>query len=360
METSNHLVKGSIIGLFGMAVLYTLYLASDFFIPLTLALLLYLVFRPPLRFMGRIGLAPPAAASVILLVITGLLVAGIVYLADPVNEWFRDLPGIAQELQEKVQALRKPMETVTKASEQVQKIAEVESSGSKNDEVVIKEPDLLQQVAAALPVAGVQVLSTMILLFFFLSYSNEMMRRLLQVLRRDHRADLVELMNNVERHLSQYLATITVINIGLGVAIGVGMYAIDMPTPYLWGVMAALLNFVPYLGLLAGAIIVSLVGLLSFTDPLHALLAPAIYLFCNSVEGQFITPAIVGRRLLVSPMVIFLAVAFWTWLWGPLGALLAVPMMIVMKIVAESVPLLRPISHVIGHDSPDQSDDAKT
>lgn len=359
MINNSRTVKVSIVGLFSLSILYTLYFASDFFIPLTLAILLYLVLRPVLRFMGRFGLSPPAAAAVILVAVTALLVTGIVYLAGPIQEWFRDLPNIAHELQYKVRALREPIEAVSKASEQVQKMAEVKSSTNKEEEVVIKGPDLLQQVAAALPVIGVQVMSTMILLFFFLSYSTEMMRRLLQVLRRDHRADLVELTHNVERELSRYLATITAINVALGVAIGVGMYAIGMPTPYLWGVMATLLNFVPYLGLLAGAIVVTIVGLLSFDDPVYALLAPGIYLFCNALEGQVITPGLVGRRLLVSPMVIFLAAAFWAWLWGPLGALLAVPMMIVMKIVADSVPSLRPIGHVIGHDAPDSTEEAE-
>lgn len=352
MKSENRTVNVAIVGMFSLAIIYTLYLASDFFIPLTLAILLHLMLQPVLRCMTRTGLPAPVAATFIMLVMMGILVTATVYLTEPIDNWFRDLPRISHELQMKVGVLREPMETVSKASEQVQQIAEVKSSANKDEAVVIKEPDLLQQVAAALPVAGVQVLSTMFLLFFFLGYSTEMRLRLLQTLGRGHQADLTELLSNVERHLSRYLATISAINLVLGVVIAAAMYAIDMPTPYLWGVMAALLNFVPYLGALIGIIVVGLVALLSFDDPTFALLAPGIYLVCNALEGQVITPAILGRRLLVSPMVIFLAVAFWAWLWGPLGALLAVPMMIVMKIVADSVPALQPIGHIIGRDAP--------
>lgn len=352
-EVNNFSEKFSIVGLFVMAVLFTLHIASDFFIPIVMALLMYLVLRPVLRLLARAGLPAPAAASIILLVTTGMIVTAVAYLAEPVDNWFRDLPGIAYELQHKVALLREPMETVTEASERVREIAKVEGGGEKSDEVVIKEPSLIEQVASTLPVIGVQVLSTLFLLFFFLSYSNEMVQRLLHVLSPNHQADLRTLLNNIERNLSRYLATITLINAGLGIVIGAGMYAIGMPTPYLWGVLAAVLNFVPYLGSLAGMVIVALVGLLSFNDPLYALSAPLVYFVCNGLEGQVITPAILGRRLLVSPMVIFLAVAFWAWLWGPLGGLLAVPMMIVMKMVADSVPSLQAVGHVIGRSPPD-------
>lgn len=349
----NKAVKASIVGLFVLAVLFTLYLASDFFIPLILSLLMYLVLRPVLRLMAQIGLPAPAAATIIVLIITGLMVTAVFYLTEPIDNWFRDLPRIAYELQHKVAALREPMETVSEASEKVREIAEVKGADDKSEEVVIKEPSVVQQAAATLPIVGVQVLSTLILLFFFLSYSNELVQRLLHVLRPDHQADLRELLNDVERNLSSYLATITLINAMLGVVIGIGMYFLGMPTPYLWGVLAALLNFVPYLGPLVGMSVVTLVGLLSFDDPFYALTVPAVYFVCNAMEGQVITPAVLGRRLLVSPMIIFLAVAFWAWLWGPLGALLAVPMMIVMKIVSDRVPSLKPLGHVIGRDPPD-------
>ena len=353
-------MRVSIVGLFILACAYTLAIGSDFFIPLTLALLLHLVLRPILRFLERFRLPPPVAAAIIILGMAAVLVVGLSYLLNPIDNWFRDMPRIAAQLQEKVQVLREPIETVSDASEQVEKIAQAETKGgSKEETVVIKTPSLLSRMMATIPVAGVQILSTLILLYFFLSYSGEMRLRILQTMGRSDRKDLVDLLAKVEKELSRYLATISAINIVLGIAIGIGMYIIGMPTPYLWGAIAALLNFVPYIGSLIGAIVVTLVALLTFDEFAYAMLAPAIYLILTAIEGQFVTPAIVGNRLLVSPMVIFLGIVFWAWIWGPLGALLAVPMLIVLKILADRLPMMQTLSHVIGRDSSSMTWDEK-
>tara|TARA_R110002073_G_scaffold314747_1_gene487131 strand:- start:1186 stop:2289 length:1104 start_codon:yes stop_codon:yes gene_type:complete len=356
VKLGDRAVRYSVVGLFALACIYTLAIGSNFFIPLTLAMLLHLVFRPFLRFLEKLGLSPPIAAAFILSMIVAILVIAVAYLVDPINNWFRDMPRIVDQLQEKVQVLRKPIETVSNASEQVEKIAQAETQGNK-ETVVIKTPGIVERLAATIPIAGVQVLSTLILLYFFLSYSGEMRTRVLQTMGRSDRKDLVDLLSRVERELSRYLATITAINVVLGMVIGAGLFFIGMPTPYVWGVMATLLNFVPYLGSLAGAVIVTLVALLSFDDAVYALLAPAIYLVATTIEGQFVTPAIVGNRLLVSPMVIFVGIVFWAWLWGPLGALLAVPLMIVLKISADRIPGMRGLGHIIGRDAPMSGND---
>lgn len=128
------------------------------------------------------------------------------------------------------------------------------------------------------------------------------------------------------------------------------MFFIGMPTFYLWGVMAAILNFIPYLGSVIGMIIVAVVALVTFDSALYALLAPLLYLACSTLEGQFITPAVLGRSLSLNPIVIFVSVAFWAWIWGPLGALMAVPILIIVKVIADQIEMLKPMGHIIGRD----------
>jgi predicted PurR-regulated permease PerM len=140
---------------------------------------------------------------------------------------------------------------------------------------------------------------------------------------------------DVEREISRYLLTVALINTGLGVAIALGLWALGMPNPMLWGAAAALLNFLPYIGALMNMVMVGVIALISFDSLAYAMLAPAFVLLCNIVEGQFVTPMIVGRRLEINSVAIFIAIAFWSWMWGFVGALMAVPLLVIIKVFCD-------------------------
>ncbi|MCB9931010.1 MAG: AI-2E family transporter [Alphaproteobacteria bacterium] len=346
MIRSDPVLRTAVVGLFVLACLYSLYFAAEFFLPLTLALILHLVLRPVMRLLTRLRLPNAMAAGLVVLAIVGTLVSGAVYLAEPVNQWVDDLPRIAHDLQRKVRVLREPVDTVMRATEHVEKMTE--GSGPKKPEVVLHRESAVEHLITRIPGATFQAFSMLFLLFFLLAYSGEILDRAVELVRtRRNKHELRVLLGTVERVLSRYLATISIINAGLGAAIGGSMYLIGMPTYYLWGVMAALLNFIPYLGSVIGTVVVALVALVSFPTPLHAILAPVAYLACTTVEGQFVTPSILGRSLSLNPIVIFVGVAFWAWIWGPLGALMAVPILIVMKAVFSHVGALRPLGYLI-------------
>jgi predicted PurR-regulated permease PerM len=145
----------------------------------------------------------------------------------------------------------------------------------------------------------------------------------------------LRLVYDVEREISRYLLTVALINGGLGVAIGLGMWAIGMPNPLVWGVAAALLNFLPYVGALMTILLVAIISIISFDSLSYALVAPAFVILCNVIEGQIVTPLIVGRRLEINAVAIFIAVAFWSWLWGFVGALIAVPLLVIIKVFCD-------------------------
>jgi predicted PurR-regulated permease PerM len=153
---------------------------------------------------------------------------------------------------------------------------------------------------------------------------------------------------DIEREVSHYLLTITAINICLGIVIGTGMYFVGMPNPVLWGITATVLNFIPVLGAAVGIVVVGVVALVSMPTLGQALLAPGIYLACNAFEGQFFTPAMVGNRLQINSVAVILAIAFWGWLWGFIGVLVAVPLLIVIKVLSNHVEGLGGLSEFLG------------
>jgi len=158
---------------------------------------------------------------------------------------------------------------------------------------------------------------------------------------------MVEMVREMEDDVSFYLLTISLINAGLGIAIGTAMYLLGMPNAVLWGVMAALFNFVPYLGALVGAGVVGLVALLTVEQPLAALLPPLVYLTLTSIEGYLVTPAMLARRLTLNPIAVFLSLILWTWVWGIGGALLAVPLLATFKICCDHIEPLKPIGTML-------------
>jgi predicted PurR-regulated permease PerM len=145
---------------------------------------------------------------------------------------------------------------------------------------------------------------------------------------------------------------VALINGGLGLAVGLGLWAIGLPNPYVWGVAAALLNFLPYVGALLTVLLVAVISIISFDSLSYALVAPAFVILCNVVEGQFVTPLVVGRRLEINAVAIFIAVAFWSWLWGFVGALIAVPILVVVKVFCDHFDSLRHVGNFWPHSRP--------
>jgi predicted PurR-regulated permease PerM len=188
-----------------------------------------------------------------------------------------------------------------------------------------------------------------ILLYFLLVSGDLFLRKLVRVtptLAGKRKA--VEVAHRVQGDLARYLATITAINVGLGVAGGLAMALLGMPNPALWGAMAALFNFVPYVGAVVGTGIVGVVAALTFGDGPRWLAAPLVYFALTGLEGYLVTPMILGQRLRLNPVAILLGLLFWGWLWGIAGAFLAVPLLVALKILSENLPRLEPVNEFLG------------
>ena len=263
------------------------------------------------------------------------MASGTFLLSGPVSEWIDSAPAISQRVQQKLAALRTPVDAVVKASEQVATFTDGVSS-SQVQKVVIQQPGLLSKAAGNLFGGLSMAAVTFVLLLFLLASGTMFYEKMIGILPTfSDKKRALTIAYDVEREISHYLLTITMINAGLGLFIAVAMSIIGMPNPVLWGVAAALLNFIPYIGALAGIIMVGLVSLISFDSITYAIIPPMIYTLGAVLEGQFITPVLLGRRLELNAVAIFIFVALWGWAWGIVGAIIAVPLLVSVKVFCD-------------------------
>lgn len=337
----------ALIGLFVLAVFAALYVASALFIPIALAILFRLLLMPPVRKLARVGLPRAVAAGLVVLLFVGLLGGAAAGLAAPATAWMERGPTTMIMLRMRLAEIRKPLEDIRAATEAM---SEATQGGEEDTpEVVVRQSGLAQDVLSQ---AGTAVASTalmLVLLYFMLATGDSLLRTILRRARgRGQRKQAVEIFRRAEQDISRYLITITLINLGLGVATAGAMWALGMPTPALWGALAAVLNFIPFLGAMATMGVIGVIALLTFPSIGYALVPPLVFFALTTLEGQFVTPSLVGRRLTVSPVAVFLALMVWGWMWGIPGLLLAVPLLATFKIVCDTVPHLRPLGAYLG------------
>jgi predicted PurR-regulated permease PerM len=335
-------------GIFLLLFFYTLYFGRDFFLPVTLALILSFLLVPLVRGLARFYIPYAIGASLVLVVVLGITSYGVYQLSEPVSEWIAKGPQSLRQVQLKLRQFKQSIDEVNEAAKQVEQMTNM-GENRRTQTVQVERPGLgnlmLTETQEFLVGSAVMV----VLLFFLLSSGDLFLRKLVRVLPRLQDKKLaVEIMLQIEEDISTYLLTVTLINVGVGLTISLAFFFLGMPSPVLWGVMATLLNFIPYLGALAGIVVVTLVAILTFDTIGQILLVPGVYFVLNIIEANFVTPVALGRRLTFNPVVIFLWVIFWGWLWGAAGALVAVPLLAILKIVCDQIEPLAPIGEFLG------------
>lgn len=337
----------ALVGLFLLAVLVALRVARLVVLPLVFAFLLSFLLAPAVRGLWRLKVPRTAAAGLVVLGLLAVLALAAYRLSEPAGDWLQRAPRNVQRVEWEVRELLGPVEKVSEATESVERLTDVGDKKSKDS--VKLEQDSLGQRLFKNAREGVTVLSlTLIVAFFLLARGQRLLRKILRILPTiGEQKRVLAISRGLERDLSTYLGTITLINIGLGVAVGLAMWGLGVPNPALWGAMATLLNFVPYLGAVVGIAVVALVALLTFDGLWNVLLPPLAYFLLTSLEGYFLTPMIVGRWLTLEPLVVLLSIVFWGWLWGVTGAVLAVPLMVCIKIFCDNIEPLQPVGKLL-------------
>ncbi len=366
----------------GLAVLYTLYFAAGIILPFVLALVLSLLLSPAARFLCDRLRLPRMIAAVLLIVALFSAIGGIGYAVSvPARGWIARAPQSLPELQKKLVFLRRPIDMFEGGMQQMQHLMQQSSSHGAGPQDA-EQPEASPGATPAPPntasgsatpspapqsisvsqgsgigmslLAGTrsflgQALTLLVVLLFLLADGDALLRRFVEILPGlPEKKRAVSIATEVERNISGYLATITLMNLLVGVANGLSVWAFGLPDPLLWGTVAFLLNYIPILGALTGMTIFFFVGLFSFSSVLWALAPSGVYLLIHILEGETITPMLLARRFTLNPLLVILALMFWDWLWGVAGALLAVPLLAVFKILCDNIEVLTPIGHLLG------------
>ncbi len=330
-----HLMRSLLIGIFILMSIYALYFARAFFMPVMLAFLLTLTLTPIVRFLRKRGVPEVVSATLLVVLSVFIFISAGYLLSGPVIDLINNTSAIGQQLSERLAQFRRPFERIMQIAHELEGLTET-SQEPDVQKVAVAQSGILSSAAGNILSAGTSITIIFVLSLFLLASGTMFYEKIIQSFASlSEKKRALRVVYDVEREISHYLLTVAVINAGLGTVIGLGLWGLGMPNPLVWGTMAALLNFLPYVGALITILLVSVIALISFDSFSYALLAPAFVLLCDIVEGQFVTPMVVGRRLEINAVAIFIAIAFWSWLWGFVGALMAVPLLVVVKVFCD-------------------------
>jgi predicted PurR-regulated permease PerM len=276
-------------------------------------------------------------------------VFGVSRLFEPATEWIQKMPQIISQVERRLQNLRHSVAQVSKAAEQVERLASVNAKPKADKaEVVAPNATLFSRVLGATQNFLMSAASTVILLYFLLASGDMFLRKMVRVLDTfEDKRTAVGVARAIQSDMARYLFTITCINMGLGTLVGIALHLLGMPNPVLWGVMVAVANYVPYIGSGTNLVILTIIAFLTFDHIERVLLVSGVYLGLQILEAQIVTPILTGRSLTLNPVVIFVAMLFWTWMWGVVGALIAVPLLMMLKIFCDHIESLEPVGEFL-------------
>ncbi|MEO6300577.1 MAG: AI-2E family transporter [Paracoccaceae bacterium] len=323
-----------------MLLMISFYFAKEVVLPLLMGTLLALTLSPLVRGLQRAGLAPFVAATALIFLIAAVIGGSVLVLSGPISGWVSDAPRFESAFKSKLQSISSSFAVVKQASEQVDQITTGVSDPAVQ-KVAVQSPGLLSLAVNNAASVGAAALVTLVLALFLMASGDLFYIKLIDAFPRfGDKKRALRIVYGIERSVSRYLLLVTTINAVLGVVIGLAMWSIGMPQPAVWAFLAFFVNFLPYVGPLLGAGLATAVAIVSFDHLGHAALAPILYMTATSVEGQFLTPIILGRRLELNTVAVFVTVVFWGWLWGVAGALIAVPFLVCLKVVCDNVASL--------------------
>jgi len=335
-------------GLFILAVLAALYAAAEIILPIVLAIILKLLLQPFVRVFDRLGVPRGiGAALAIAVLVTGI--AGLVgAIAGPGASWAGKLPSAIPEVQQRLAFLQGPLATAQWVLQQVQGIISGGGGSIPMPQAPAARLNLLGALFSGTAAFATRLFTTLLVLFYLLVSGETFLRRIVEILPTfGNKRQAVETSLHIERDVSVYLITVTLINVTVGLCTLGLMWACGVANPLLWGVIALVLNYVPIIGPMIAPVIFLMASVLSLGVTWWALLPVGLYFCVHVIEGEFVTPLLVARRFTVNPVAVILALIFWYWMWGVPGVILAVPMLAIIKIVCDDLRPFRAFGHLL-------------
>jgi predicted PurR-regulated permease PerM len=322
-------VAFALVALLIISVVAVLYVAKAFFLPITMAFIVGTMLSPAASFLERYRIPRPVGAVLIVTAVGAAAVFVVGLIASPVMEWSSKLPELGAQLKDKLHVFDRPLALWQDLQGMVGGSDPLNSFQMPKFEWVQPTLEFLSPTFAEF------LLFIATLILFIASWKDLRRAMILNFGDRTARLRTLRILNAIEEHLGNYLLTVTMINTGVGIATGIICAVTGMPNPAGLGALAATLNFIPIIGPIAMFVVLTLIGVIAFPTLGGGLVAPMAFAVLTFMEGHFITPTIIGRRLALNALAVFIALAFWTWLWGPMGAFLASPLLIVALILKE-------------------------
>lgn len=325
-----------------------LYFARPVVLPVVLACAAGMTLKPLIRWLSYCHIPPSVSSAVVLCFLVAVVVVGFFQLGRPALTWMNEAPQHMTALRQRVQIMFPRIARISQAAAAVNNLGATEEEQKMAPTVELKDSRgtsaFINWTGSLLAGMG----ETLVVLYLLLASGDLFLLKLVRVMPTFHdKKSAVEVSHEIQQTISNYLFSVSLINIGLGVVVSGGLYLMGVPNAVMWGMLVAVLNFVPYFGPVAGIILLATVGLLTFDTLWKGLLPPAWYLLLHLLEANFITPVVLGRRFTLNPVAIFVSLMFWTWLWGVPGALLSVPILVSINVVCNHVPKLSSVSKLL-------------
>jgi predicted PurR-regulated permease PerM len=328
------------------------YFARPVLLPVVLACVAKMLLKPLIRWASYCHIPPALSAAFALSFLVGAFGVGFFQLGRPAMTWMNEAPQHMTELRQRVLKLFPRAARFSAAAAALNNLgatdAEKSAAEKKTPTLEFKESRGTSSILNWTETLLVGLGETLVLAYLLLASGDLFLQKLVHVMPTlSDKKRAVEVSREIQQNISNYLFSVSLINIGLGVLVSAGLYFMGVPNAAMWGILVAILNFVPYFGPVAGVILLAAIGLLTFDTLGTGLLPCAWYLLLHLLEANFITPVLLGHRFTLNPVVIFVSLIFWTWLWGVPGALLSVPILVSIKVVSDRVPAMSPVSQLL-------------
>jgi predicted PurR-regulated permease PerM len=325
-----------------------LYFARPVILPVFLACVAGMTLKPLIRWLSYGHIPPAISAAVVLCLLVAAVGIGSFQLGRPAMTWMNDAPAHMAELRQRVQRMFPRVARFSQAADAVNNLGAAEEEQKKVTTVELKTSRVPSTFINWTGTFLAGVCETLVLLYLILASGDLFLQKLVHVMPTfREKKNAVEISHEIQQNISNYLFSVSLINLGLGALVSGGLSLLGVPNAVMWGVLVAVLNFIPYFGPVAGILLLATVGLLTFDSLWKGLLPPAWYLLLHLLEANLITPVLLGRRFTLNPVVIFVSLIFWTWLWGVPGALLSVPILVSIKVICDRVPTMSSVSELL-------------
>ena len=329
-----------------------LYLARPVVLPVFLASVAGMTLKPLIRWLSGCRVPPAFSAAVVLVLLISTSGIGFFYLGQPAMRWMNEAPQHMTELRQRTQKLFPRLERFSQAAAAVNNLGATKDERKEEQKnaptVEVRDARGASVILNWTGTLLVGIAETLVLIYLLLASGDLFMQKLVHIMPTlSDKKRAVEMSHEVQRNISNYLFSVSLINVGLGVFAGTGLYLIGVPNAAMWGMILTLFNYVPYFGPVLGMLLLGIVGLISFDTVWLSVLPFSWYLLLHLVEANLVTPMVLGRRFTLNPVVIFISLIFWTWLWGVPGALMSVPILVSIKAIAERVPALAHVNEFL-------------